>query len=125
MILGVVAIGGFIMLLSLMNEPLKTAVDQHFALIQAGNERAAYDGTAVDFQATISYGDFQEFQQQHPVLKTVTGSSFSSSQIENDVGILEGNLIVKSGTKIPIAVQLKKEVDEWKIVAYKFPKAAN
>ncbi|MCP5539122.1 MAG: zinc-ribbon domain-containing protein [Akkermansiaceae bacterium] len=120
LLLAVIGIGALVMLLGAMTKPLVTAADGHFAALRSGNDQAAYEMTAQAFKENTSLSDYQAFINQRPILRQVTGSSYSSKNIENDKGTLEGALIAEDGQQIPIQIILFKEGGEWKIVSIDF-----
>lgn len=113
----VVAVVGLAMFAtSGLDEP----VERQLAALSAGNIQAAYAETSVAFQQNTSLEQFAAFVERYPVLKSISGHSFTTREIENGVGTLKGTLTTSDGGVVPIEFRLVKENDVWKILALSF-----
>ena len=62
----------------------------------------------------------RRFVARHPGLKENSDSTFSSRNIQNNKGHLEGYLMAASGAKETVTYELTKEGGDWKIDDIKF-----
>lgn len=85
--------------------------------LRAGDVAKAYTYTSQDFQKATSLEDFKQFVQAYPSLSQNKQASFTSREIENNLGTLKGSLEAKDGAVTPIEYQLIKEGGQWKILS--------
>jgi hypothetical protein len=93
-------------------------VQRHFSALRSGDVVAAYSELSVAARQTTSLDDFKKMVTAMPALTHVTGESWSSREIKNSEGHLDGVLELEGGGKLPIQIRLVKENDAWKILAY-------
>jgi hypothetical protein len=97
---------------------LDEPVERHFSALHSGDVVVAYSELSVAARQQTSLDDFKKMLVGVPALTKVTGQSFSSREVKNGEGHLEGYLELEGGGKLPIEVRLVKENDAWKIFAY-------
>ncbi len=77
----------------------------------------AYAYTSVDFQKATSLDDFKKFVASYPSLRNNESSSFSTREIVNNEGTLQGTLNSRDGATTPVEYKFVKEKGEWKILS--------
>jgi len=97
---------------------LEEPVQRHFAAIRSGDVVGAYGELSVAARQQTSLDDFRKMLINVPALTKVTGESYSSREVNNGEGHLDGMLEIEGGGKLPIQVRLVKENGAWKILAY-------
>lgn len=118
-VLGIVIFIAAVVTLALsMTSGLREPVERHFAAIRAGDIVGAYSDLSIAARQQTSLDDFKAMLTNMPALTHVTGESFSSRTVTNGQGQLVGTLDLDGGGKLPIEIQLVKENDAWKILAY-------
>lgn len=85
--------------------------------LKAGDFEKAYSYTSKDFQKSTSIQQFKEFVDSHSSLKEYKSVTFTSREINNNLGTLKGSLTSESGATTPIEYKLVKEGGEWKILS--------
>jgi Sec-independent protein translocase protein TatA len=95
---------------------LPQAADAFFRLIGQGQTHAAYLATAREFQAATTEAEFQDFLKT-TALAEFESAAWSSRTIAQGVGKLEGTVILRGGSRIPVNLDLVKEGGGWKILA--------
>ena len=114
----VIFIVGVVTLAMFATSGLDKPVQRHFAALRSGDFVAAYSELSVAARQATSLDQFKTMIAYYPGLTHVTGSSFTTRTWENGQGHLEGVLELEGGGKLPIVVNLVKENDQWKILAY-------
>ena len=118
-VLGIVIfIVGVVALAMFATSGLDKPVQRHFAALHSGDFVAAYSELSVAARQATSLDQFKAMVAGNPGLAHVTGESFNTREWNNGQGHLEGVLELDGGGKLPIVVNLVKENDEWKILAY-------
>ena len=78
---------------------------------------AAYPETSEAFhQATPTRQIHGLRRPGNPILRDVAEHTFSNRSVENSVGKVSGTLTSSTGGVVPVAYQLVKENDAWKIL---------
>jgi len=95
------------------------AVRAQLTQIKAGDMEGAYARMSDSYRATHSSADFAAFVGRHPGLKENSDSTFTTRNVNNDKGHLEGYLMAASGAKETVTYELVKSGD-WKIEDIKF-----
>jgi hypothetical protein len=116
---GMLAIGLFVAMPRWTQPGLVEPVERQLAALKAGNIDAAYAETSSAFRQGTSREDFGKFVDKFPILRNAASHSLTSRSVENDIGRVSGSLIAANGTLTPIAFQLVKENEAWKIVNVK------
>jgi len=114
----VIFIVGVVALAMFATSGLDKPVQRHFAALHSGDFVAAYSELSVAARQATSLDQFKAMIAGNPGLAHVTGESFTTREWNNGQGHLEGVLELEGGGKLPIVVNLVKENDEWKILAY-------
>ena len=70
----------------------------------------------VFWQQATPIDKFTAFVEGNPILKDVAEHTFSNRSLENSVGKVSGTLTSSTGGVVPVAYQLVKEHDTWKIL---------
>jgi type II secretory pathway pseudopilin PulG len=96
------------------------AVRAQIAEIQAGNAEAAYMRMSESYRQAHSAADFAAFVARHPGLKENSDSTFTTRNISNDKGHLEGYLTAASGARETVTYELTRQGGEWTIDDIKF-----
>jgi hypothetical protein len=91
-------------------------VRSQLTALRAGDYVKAYSYTSKDFQHTTSFDEFKKFVDQHPALKNNKDSTFTSREIENNMGAISGTLEAMDGATTPIEYRLIRENGQWKIL---------
>ncbi|MBU1693228.1 MAG: hypothetical protein KJ726_04220 [Verrucomicrobia bacterium] len=116
-LLGIVVVLAIIIALAFFaTSGLPKAADEFFSLVQQGKIQEAYLATAAEFRAATSEEAFAAFLES-TALGGYQSASWSSRKIENNTGKLEGTVTTRDGGQIPVAVDLVKEGETWKILA--------
>ena len=98
--------------------------NKQLVLVGEGKIDEAYQQyTSKDFQAATSLEQFKAFVEAAPSFKNNKDSTFTSREISNDTGSLEGTLTGPDGVATPVKYALIKEGGEWKILNIDLPKA--
>lgn len=105
-----------------LTKNLPQSADLFFNLIAQGKTSEAYQSTAKGFQAAMSQDAFDKFLKETN-LSDFSGTSWSSRQIEDGRGYLEGTITLRNGEKIPLKIELVKENGVWKIFSLTISKA--
>ena len=108
-------------MVSAISAPLSEVADEHFAAIRNGDVDGAYAMTSQTFREVTSREDFRQFLDASPILQTVTGVSFNSTEIENNTAKASGSLKTDSGERIEVTVEFIKDSGDWKINSIHFP----
>jgi hypothetical protein len=95
------------------SEP-QPAADAFFSTLEAGNARAAYDGSAFGFQASQT---FDAFRSNAEDLGFIGGQppQWSEKDIQDTQATLKGTLVNHIGDPISISVTLTKDDGMWKL----------
>ena len=89
------------------------------ALILAAPLCAAAEAEALALNQRVKAAflyKFTAFVEGNPILKDIAEHTFSNRSIENSVGKVSGTLTSSTGGVVPVAYQLVKEHDTWKIL---------
>jgi len=97
---------------------LDKPVQRHFAALHSGDVVGAYSELSVAARQQTSLDDFKAMLTNTPALNHVTGESYTSRELNNGQGQLEGTLDLEGGGKLPISITVVKENDQWKILSY-------
>ncbi len=97
------------------------SVDQFFADVQEGEVDSAYTTLSKQFQKSTSLPQLKQFLQASS-LSDFESASWTSRSVKNGVGELEGSIQLKSGSSVPLKVQLVKESGAWKIFSLQSPR---
>ena len=101
--------------------PVK-AVDAELALLRGGKIEEAYKATAKDFQNSVTLDQFKSYLDSYPSFKNNQSASWSSREINNDQGKLDGELKAADGGVTPLQVILVKENGEWRVLSFEATK---
>lgn len=85
--------------------------------LRMGDYVKAYSYTSKEFQQTTSLDAFKTFVEEHPAFKNGVDISFSSREINNNQGKLEGTIKTADGGAVPVTYNLVKENGEWRILS--------
>ena len=96
------------------------AARAQIAQIKAGDMSGAYKRMSEAYRQSHTEADFAAFVARHPGLKENSDTTFSSRNIQNNKGHLEGYLMAASGVKETVTYELTKEAGDWKIDDIKF-----
>jgi hypothetical protein len=90
------------------------AADAFFAMLESGNARGAYDGSAFAFQAGQTFDGFLSNAED---LSLIGGQppQWDSSDLHDSQATLKGTLVNHVGGAIPISVTMTKEDGAWKL----------
>lgn len=97
-----------------------TATDNLLALIAAGKTAEAYRSTASALQAQQSEAQFAESMKRLGLTEHQS-ALWTNRQIKNNQATLEGSVTTRTGSTIPLTVQLVKEGDAWKVLSIQGP----
>ena len=90
--------------------------DNQLEAIRTGNITKAYSYGSLDFQATTTLEDFQNFIVAYPSLKNNKSSNWTNREISNSNGTLTGTITANDGSVTPIEYHFIKENTKWKIL---------
>lgn len=94
-----------------------TLAEGQLELLRKGEIRKVYQKyTAKVFRETISIDEFEQFINDHPVLRSYTSVEFQSPIVNKNMVVLKGLLISEDNSAVPIEFDLIKDHDEWKII---------
>lgn len=102
---------------------MATNANYVFEQFAAGNEEAAYNSTASDFQNSTSLQYFIQLGKAWG-MDTVVDTTWNSRGFTGDLGYLQGSITHEDGTKTAAYVNLIKERGEWRVVSVYFGDAA-
>lgn len=112
---GLVALGGAIVaVVFYATSGVTGAADKFFATARGGDMAEVYALTSAELRNTTSPEQLAAFIQQNR-FDQVAETSWSSRSIENNTGSVEGSLTLDDGGVVPLAMQLVKEADGWKV----------
>ncbi len=115
-VLGVFLVGGTAFIAT---RGVVDAVHAQLAEIKAGKMDAAYGRMTEGYQKAHTQADFAAFVERHPSLKENTDSTFSTRNVENNKGHLEG-VLTGGGKTEAVKYDLVKQGPDWKIEDIKF-----
>jgi len=92
------------------------------AQIGAGQIKEAYESTSATLQSQQTAEEFEESVKKLG-LTDYASASWSSRQMENGRGHLEGSITTRSGGQIPLKMELVKESDAWKVFSLNAPQS--
>ncbi len=105
-----------------MTGPVVEAADQFFADIGAGRIQEAYNRTSDDFRSQTSEQEFANWAAGHG-LDRFESTSWSSRNMENNDGRVEGTVTLKSGEELPVIAVLVHQNEAWRIHGVEFQAA--
>lgn len=108
---GIAVLLGFVFWLT--GDLAKTG-DDFFAAVEQGNTEQAYDMLADEFKAGANQADFDDYLKTTG-LAEAQSVSWTSREFSGDVGNLKGSVTTKSGSKIPLSMELVETEDGWRI----------
>jgi hypothetical protein len=91
-------------------------------LLGAGKIGEAYENASPTLKAQQTEAAFERGVKKLG-LTDFASASWSSRELKNDRGHLEGSITTKSGGKIPLQVELIKESGKWKVYAVTAPQS--
>ncbi len=103
-----------------MTQPVADASDRFLGLLGEGKFTEAYASSGQALKSAQDEARFTAAVKQMG-LDQFASSSWSSRNIENDVGRVKGTLTTKSGGALPLEVVLVKEGGEWRVVGMESP----
>jgi len=120
-ILGIIAglalfAGAIIAFVFWLTSGLLEPIDRQLTALKAGDMQAAYAETSDAFREATPMDAFVGFVDSNPILKDVASKSFPTRSFENNLGKVEGTLTASTGAVVPVAYQLVKENESWKIL---------
>jgi hypothetical protein len=94
------------------------AADAFFAMLEQGNARGAYDGSAFGFQASQT---FDAFLSNAEGLGLIGGQppQWSDKDLQDSEATFNGSLVNHTGSPITLAVTMTREDGAWKIFSLK------
>lgn len=116
----VLFIGAIVGVVFYATSGITDTADEFFAAAYDGDYDTAHSLTSQRLQEQGSPASLEQFLAAQGLDK-VTETSWSSRNIENSTGSVEGTVTTESGAEIPILVEFVSENDEWKI-SYLEPK---
>jgi len=87
---------------------------EFFARISSGQLQEAYDGTSSQFKASIDIAQLQSFVENSS-LDRFREASWGSRSFENNLGRLDGTVVLDDGSSMPMFLEFIKEDGEWKL----------
>ncbi len=90
------------------------AADKFFATARGGDMAEVYALTSAELRNATSLEQLAAYVQENR-FDQVAETSWSSRSIENNLGSVEGTLTLDDGGAIPLAMELVKEADGWKV----------
>jgi hypothetical protein len=113
-LLGVAACGGFIWVLFSLTQPVAAAGDKFVGLLGEGKTHEAYQAAAAAWKARADEEAFTA-ELRRLGLTDAASAAWSSRSINNNVGVLEGEVRTKQGGVIPVTLELVQEGGEWRV----------
>ncbi|MCB2089071.1 MAG: hypothetical protein R3E18_09610 [Sphingomonadaceae bacterium] len=107
-------VGGLVAIIFYATSGITETSDEFFAAARSGQYQSAYELTTRQLRAETSPEQLQSFLESNGLDK-VTETSWRSRSINNDQGRLEGTATTEDGGTIPLAVEMIKESDGWRI----------
>jgi Sec-independent protein translocase protein TatA len=114
----VIIVAAVIALVFFATSDLPKAADAFFSLVQQGKIHEAYLATATEFRAATSEEDFAALLETS-ALGNYQNASWPSRSVKNNTGKLEGTVTTRDGGQIPVVLDLVKEGEAWKILAFR------
>jgi hypothetical protein len=102
-----------------LTQPVVDASEEFLSLLGQGRITEAYAATADGFRVQQNEPSFTVAVQQLG-LTDYASVSWHSRQIKNQEGSVQGTVTTKNGSTKPIAVQLIREGDKWKVVGVRY-----
>jgi hypothetical protein len=102
-----------------MTQPLVDASNGFLDLVGQGKTAEAYASTSSGFRAQQDLATFTA-DVQNLGITDYASASWSSRNINNNNGTLEGTVKSKKGTTTPATIQLVFEEGTWKVAAVRF-----
>jgi len=112
----VVFIIAVVLLANFATQGIADVAQNQLSALRSGDSAKAYSYTSKDFQKATSLEAFKTFVKGYPSLSQNESASFTTKQIENNLGTLKGSLKAKDGSVTPVEYQLVKEGSDWKIL---------
>ncbi|MDF1738299.1 MAG: DUF4864 domain-containing protein [Verrucomicrobiales bacterium] len=104
---------------SMTSGPVVT-VEAHLEALKEGSMDAAFEHTSAGFRSNMNKEQYRQFILNYPILRSYSGTSFPERSLENQMAKLKGTVVLSDGREFPLAVDLVKESDEWKILTIDF-----
>lgn len=114
-VIGFVVLVGSIVLYA--TRGLVTAADTFFSQIASGDTKVAFESTSEQFGSEGTLKDFEAFVKAKRITEYVSGK-WTERSVKNNIGKLEGNLVLKDGGTLPIILNFVKEDGQWKIYGF-------
>lgn len=115
----VIFIVAIILLANMATKGIADVAQAQLVALRSGDVTKAYSYTSKDFQKATSLENFKKFVSAYPSLSKNKNVSFTSKEIENNLGTLKGSLNAEDGSVTPVEYKLVKEGSEWKILNIK------
>lgn len=117
LLVGAALIGGIIFVAFQATKGVVKGADDFLALVGQGKLDEAYASTSAGLRKAQ---DRQTFERQVKTLGLdgYASSTWNSRSVENEVGKVEGTVETRSGTKVPLTMQLVKEDGTWKVLSF-------
>lgn len=116
-VLVVVLVAGLVMLVFTATKGVVDASDKFLAKLGEGKVSEAYASTGKALRDAQSEANFGAVVKQLG-LDGYASSSWTTREIKNNEGRVEGTVTTKSGAKIPVEIVLLHESEEWKVVGF-------
>lgn len=107
-----------VIILSVANE-ITAPISSQLKAIRNGDIVNAYSFTSQDFRSATSLKDFELFVNHYVSLKKNKNIKFTTEDIQNDTGVVNGILYSREGVSTAVEYLLVKEEGQWKILGIK------
>jgi hypothetical protein len=110
-----------VMFIFRLTAPMTAEGEKFLTTLGSGSTAAAYAMTSATLQKGQTQEDFTRAVKAYG-LDGYQSASWSSRNIKNDRGTLEGTVQCKSGGAVPLTIEMIKEAGTWKVLSIMGPK---
>jgi hypothetical protein len=119
---GLALVAGIIFFAFTLTHGAVDAGNAFLSQIGSGKIHEAYERASTILQSQQTAGEFEENVKKLRLTDCLS-ASWSNRRMDNDLGQLEGSMIMRFGGKIPIHMELIKESGKWKVYSVSVPQA--
>ena len=115
-------VAGVIYFVFRLTAPMTEEGEKFLGKLGSGSTEAAYGMASATLRSSQTEDDFARTVKAYG-LDGFESASWSSRNITNDRGTLEGTARTKSGGSVPLTIEMIKEDGTWKVLSIKGPQA--
>jgi len=113
-------VGAIVFLVFRLTAPMTAEGEKFLATLGSGSVETAYGMTSTAMRTGQSQASFADIVKAYG-LDGFESASWSSRNINNDRGTLEGTVRTKKGGSVPLTIEMIKESGTWKVLSIKGP----